>query len=120
MERAVPSTIFMAASTSLALRSGSLVSAISRTWSLVSLPTLSFWGPVFVDGDLDRDHIAAHGFGLGVVGLAEIHDVDPVRAERGADGRSRGGRTCLQLHLDQRGNLLLLLRRHLLLSLMWS
>ena len=33
MERAVPSTIFIAASMSLALRSGSLVVAISRTWS---------------------------------------------------------------------------------------
>ena len=33
IERAVPSTIFIAASMSLALRSGSLVVAISRTWS---------------------------------------------------------------------------------------
>src|SRR3954451_5014343 len=44
MERAVPSTIVMAASMSLALRSGSLVSAISRIWSLVSLQTLSDCG----------------------------------------------------------------------------
>ena len=44
MERAVPSTIFIAASTSLALRSGSLVLAISRTWSFVILPTLSLFG----------------------------------------------------------------------------
>ena len=44
MERAVPSTIFIAASMSLALRSGSLVVAISRTWSLVSLPTFSLCG----------------------------------------------------------------------------
>ena len=40
MERAVPSTIFMAASTSLALRSGSFWVAISRTWSLVIFATL--------------------------------------------------------------------------------
>lgn len=44
IERAVPSTIFMAASMSLALRSGILVWAISRTWSLVSLPTFSLCG----------------------------------------------------------------------------
>ncbi len=44
IERAVPSTIFIAASMSFALRSGSFVWAISRTWSLVSLPTLSLWG----------------------------------------------------------------------------
>ena len=44
--------IFIAASMSLALRSGILTSAISRTWSLVSLPTLvlcgspePFWTP---------------------------------------------------------------------------
>ncbi len=52
MERAVPATIFFAASISLALRSGSLVSAISVSWACVSVPTLSrcgtplpFWMP---------------------------------------------------------------------------
>src|SRR5665811_1949017 len=44
MLRAVPSTIFMAAAMSFALRSGILVSAISRTWSRVILPTLTLWG----------------------------------------------------------------------------
>ena len=44
IDRAVPSTIFIAASMSLALRSGILVWAISRTWSLVSLPTFSLCG----------------------------------------------------------------------------
>jgi hypothetical protein len=44
MERAVPSMIFIAASMSRAFRSGILVVAISRTWSLVILPTLSFCG----------------------------------------------------------------------------
>src|SRR3990172_2811207 len=41
MLRAVPSTMRMAASRSLALRSFILVSAIWRTWSRVSVPT--FW-----------------------------------------------------------------------------
>ena len=44
MLRAVPSMIFMAASTSLALRSGILVSAMARTWSRVTVPTLSRLG----------------------------------------------------------------------------
>ena len=44
MERAVPATIFAAASMSLALRSGILVWAISRTWSMEILPTLLVCG----------------------------------------------------------------------------
>ena len=40
MLRAVPSMIFIAASTSLALRSGILVSAMARTCSRVTVPTL--------------------------------------------------------------------------------
>src|SRR5699024_12251830 len=40
IERAVPATIFAAASASLAFGSVILVSAISRTWSWVSEPTL--------------------------------------------------------------------------------
>jgi hypothetical protein len=39
MLRAVPSMVFIAASTVLQLRSGSLMVAISRTWSFVTLPT---------------------------------------------------------------------------------
>src|SRR5215212_6026176 len=62
---------------------------------------------VLVDGDLDRDHVAAHGLGLGVVGLAEVHDVDAVRAEGGTDRRRRRRCARLKLHLDQRGDLLL-------------
>src|SRR6185503_18246281 len=62
---------------------------------------------VLVDGDLDRDHVAAHGLGLGVVGLAEVHDVHAVRTERGTDRRCRRRGTRLQLDLDQRGDLLL-------------
>ena len=44
MERAVPAMIFEAASMSFAFRSACLVSAIWRTWSLVSLPTLVVCG----------------------------------------------------------------------------
>src|SRR5664280_2652809 len=44
MLRAVPSMIFMAASTSLALRSGILSSAISRTFSRDTVPTLARLG----------------------------------------------------------------------------
>ena len=44
MLRAVPATMFMAASTSLAFRSGIFSSAISRTWALVTVPTLFLFG----------------------------------------------------------------------------
>ena len=44
MERAVPAMIFMAASTSLALRSAIFCSAIPRTWSAVRLATLVVCG----------------------------------------------------------------------------
>jgi hypothetical protein len=44
MLRAVPSTIFIAASMSFAFRSGILVSAISRTLSRLTVPTLLRFG----------------------------------------------------------------------------
>src|SRR5699024_6793648 len=44
MERAVPATIVAAWAMSLALRSAILVCAISRTWSMVTLPPLSECG----------------------------------------------------------------------------
>src|SRR5690242_7052249 len=44
IDRAVPAMIFSAASTELALRSGILVCAISRTWAAVIVPTLLTWG----------------------------------------------------------------------------
>ena len=44
MLRAVPSMIRIAASRELAVRSGSLVWAISRTWARVTLPILSRCG----------------------------------------------------------------------------
>ncbi len=40
----MPSTILMAPSMSFALRSGSLISAISLTWSRVTWPTFSLFG----------------------------------------------------------------------------
>src|SRR5262249_52171103 len=48
MDRAVPSTWATASSSSIAFRSGILVSAMRRTWSLVTEPTFSmrgFWAP---------------------------------------------------------------------------
>src|SRR5579863_10569790 len=44
MERAVPAMIFSAASIVVAFRSGILVCAMARTWSLVMLPTLVLCG----------------------------------------------------------------------------
>src|SRR5215469_637151 len=62
---------------------------------------------VFVDGDLDGDYVAPLALRCGVVLLDEVHDVDAVRAKRGAHGRRRGGGARVQLHLDDRGDLLL-------------
>src|SRR4029453_12598179 len=117
MERAVPSTIFMAPSMSMALRSGILVWAISRTWARVTLPTFSrggsggaFLAPgalqhegeaaVLVDGDLDRDHVAGLGLGGRVVLLAEVHDVHGVGAEGRSHRRRRGGLAGRELDLE--------------------
>ena len=44
MLRAVPATMRMACSTSLAFRSGILVSAISRSWRCETLPTFVRFG----------------------------------------------------------------------------
>src|SRR6266508_1021869 len=74
-------------------------------------------GPVLVDGDLDRHDVAAHGLRLGVVRLAELHDVDAVRTERGTDRRGRRRGTGLELHLDQGSDLLL--GRHVLSGPCW-
>jgi len=46
-------------------------------------------GLVLVDGDDDREDHASLVLGLGVELLTERHDVDALRAERGADRRSR-------------------------------
>ena len=134
IERAVPRTCCLAASRSLALRSGILILAISSTWASVIVPTVTLPGvlealarpafsrmqhrrrrrledererAVLEDGDLDRDDGADLGLGRGVVGLDEVHDGDAVRAERGADGRRRGGLAGRDLDLDDRRDSLL-------------
>src|SRR5690606_40533061 len=63
---------------------------------------------VLVDGDLHRHHVAALRLGRGVVGLAELHDVDAVLTQRRADRRSRVGLARGDLQLDDRRQLLLL------------
>src|SRR3954462_8978559 len=57
-------------------------------------------GKVLVDRDLHRDHVAALRLRLGVVRLAELHDVDAVLAQRGADRRGRRRLAGLDLQLD--------------------
>src|SRR4051812_8567367 len=64
--------------------------------------------PVFVHGDLDRDDVPTLRLGRGVVGLAELHDVDAVLTQSRADRRSGVGRARLDLQLDDRRKLLLL------------
>src|SRR5690606_15631960 len=68
-------------------------------------------GAVLVDGDLYGDDVPALGFRGSVVLLAEVHDVDAVRTQRGTDRRGRGGLAGGQLNLDERRDLLL--RRHI-------
>src|SRR5690606_38722892 len=65
-------------------------------------------GAVFVNGDLDRHHIAALVLGRGVVGLAELHDVDAVLTQSRTNWRRRVSLTSLDLQLDDRCQLLLL------------
>src|SRR4029079_16331725 len=55
---------------------------------------------------LDRNDAAVFLRGLRVEGLAELHDVDPVLAERGADRRCRVGLSAGDLQLDEGQNLL--------------
>src|SRR6516164_5235852 len=74
--------------------------------------------PVLVDGDLHRDDVAALGLRRRVVLPAEVHDVDAVRAQRGAHRRCRGSRARVELHLDYRSDLLLSRSRHQLMSLL--
>ena len=47
--------------------------------------------PVFVDRDLDRDDVASPASVAALYWSDEVHDVHAVRAQRGADGRRRGG-----------------------------
>ena len=134
IERAVPATIFIAASTSFAFRSGILRSAIARSWSRDSVPTLSRFGSpepdcevqrlldqhgggrrlgdegeraVLVHRDLDRRDLAGVGpLRRGVERLAELHDVDAVLAQRGADRRGRVRLPGGDLQLDDLDDLL--------------
>src|SRR6266516_1449737 len=73
--------------------------------------------PVLVDCDLHRDDIAALGLRRRVVLLAEVHDVDAVRAQCRAHRRRRSSRARVELHLDYRSDLLLPRSRHQLMSL---
>ena len=69
--------------------------------------------------DLDGDDVAALGLGRGVVGLDELHDVDAVLTERGADRRGRGRCASVDLQLDEPGDLLLL-GGHVPLPSLWA
>ena len=62
--------------------------------------------PVLVDRDLDRGDAAVLLRGLRIEGLAELHDVDAVLAERRADRRRRVGLPAGDLQLDQCQNFL--------------
>ncbi len=86
IDRAVPSIIRIAASTSWALRSRIFCWAMSRSWARVTLPTFVLFGRDF-DGHNRPDHRG----GPLVVGFAELHDVDAVLAQGGADRGSRSG-----------------------------
>jgi len=61
---------------------------------------------VLVHGDHHRDHGAGFGLRLGVERLAELHDVDPVLAQRGAHRRRRAGLAGERLQLDRGEDLL--------------
>ena len=63
-------------------------------------------GAVLEDRDLDRRDPAVLLRRLRVERLAELHDVDPVLAQRGADRRRRVGLPARDLQLDQCQNLL--------------
>src|ERR1700724_1390073 len=57
-------------------------------------------GTVLVDRDLGRDDLPDPVLGRGVVLLAELHGLDPVGAQSGADRRRRGGFARGQLNPD--------------------
>ena len=126
MLRAVPSTILIAASTSLALRSFILASAICLTCARLSLPTFSrFWaglpfsipralrmrseaGDVFRTKLKERSSKTVISTGMMlpasrpsfVVLFAERHDVGAVLTERRADRGRRRGLPGLELEFD--------------------
>jgi hypothetical protein len=61
---------------------------------------------VLVDRDLGRDDLARLGGGLLVVALAELDDVDAVRAQRGTDWRRRSCLCGRQLEREDGADLL--------------
>src|SRR3954447_14790177 len=63
-------------------------------------------GAVLEDRDLHRDDRAVLALGLGVEGLAELHDVHAVLAQGGADRRGRVGGAAGHLELDECEDLL--------------
>ena len=133
IERAVPAMILAACSTSWAFRSASLRSAISRSCCLGDRADLdavrlarALVDPerladqhgggrrlgdereraVLVDGDHDRDDGAGFALRLRVERLAELHDVDPVLAQRRTDRRGGARLPGVRLQLDRCQNLL--------------
>ena len=125
MERAVPATCAIAPSMSIALTSGILVCgdlpdlglgdlrdrlAPGRGRALLDPRGLAQQDrsgrglgdegerAILVDRDLGRDHRAALRLRRGVVRLAEVHDVDAVRTERGPDRRRGSGRAGVDLN----------------------
>ena len=97
IERAVPAMIFSAASRSLALRSGILVSAISRTWARVIEATLIFCGvggALLDAGGLEDQPRGRRGLGdEGERAVLVDRDLDRDRPGRAAT-RSRRCRPC--------------------------
>ena len=133
IERAVPAMIFAAWSRSLALRSSSFVCAISRSCAWVIVRDLvavglggalveperlldqhggrralrdEREGAVLEDRDLDGHDGALLRGRLGVERLDELHDVDAVLTQGGADRRGRARLTGGSLELDDCQNLL--------------
>src|SRR6266536_1096477 len=78
------------------LHPGRLLDQFRRRWGLGDEGERA----VLENGDLYRDHVPALGLGRSVVLPAEVHDVDSMRAERGADWRRRRGLAGRKLHLD--------------------
>ena len=116
-----------AASSLRAFRSFAFVFTISMTCLRVTLPTFVLFGSlepaamlaaflnkhrgrralgdeseglVFVDSDDDRKDVAGLLLGGGIKFLAERHDVDAARTERGADGRRGIGLAGRDLQFD--------------------
>ena len=79
---------------------------------------------VFENGDHDGENVAGLFLGGGVKFLAERHDVDATRSERGADGRRRiglsGGNLQFDVSYDFFGHTKFLLRVERFLDYAWN